>query len=233
MDISERIKQRMADLDIKGVDISRETGASSGGISQWVNGVSRPGSKYLAPLAKVLQCDPGWLLTGREASPNTNPKPEFPIAPVRGHRDSWLDEPSEDIIIPHFYEDEVAAEHHSIQNYESAGPFVRIHKDLISSSCTSPANAIAVTVTGNSMEPVLQDGCIIGIDTGSHGIRDGKMYAIEHGSMLRVKVLYRTPGGGLRLKSYNEVEYPEESLSAEEARSIQIIGRVFWSSQTH
>jgi phage repressor protein C with HTH and peptisase S24 domain len=127
----------------------------------------------------------------------------------------------------------VAAELQSIKNNEFAGPFVSIHKDLILSSGTSPENAIAVTVTGNSMEPVLQEGCIIGIDTGSEGIRDGKMYTFEHGNMLRVKVLYRTPGGGLRLKSYNELEYPEESLSAEEARSIQIIGRVFWSSQAH
>jgi len=65
MEISDRIKQRMAELGIKGVDITRVTGVSSGGVSQWVNGVTKPNGEKLLALSRVLRCNPEWLLTGR------------------------------------------------------------------------------------------------------------------------------------------------------------------------
>jgi len=91
-------------------------------------------------------------------------------------------------------------------------------------------NAVCVKVTGSSMSPVLPDGSTVGIDTSKISITDGKMYAIDHGGMLRVKYLYRIPGGGVRIKSFNSEEYEDESYSKEQAVEIKIIGRVFWHS---
>ncbi|MCY1309102.1 HTH-type transcriptional regulator PrtR [compost metagenome] len=56
---------------------------------------------------------------------------------------------------------------------------------------------------------------------------DGKVYALKDDGMLRVKVLYRLPGGKVRLRSYNRDEYDDEER---ELAEIMIIGRVFWSS---
>jgi phage repressor protein C with HTH and peptisase S24 domain len=58
------------------------------------------------------------------------------------------------------------------------------------------------------------------------------MYAINHGGQLRVKTLYRLPGGGVRMRSYNREEHPDEEYIAEEmiAKEIIIIGKVFWYS---
>ncbi|MCY1297396.1 HTH-type transcriptional regulator PrtR [compost metagenome] len=57
------------------------------------------------------------------------------------------------------------------------------------------------------------------------------MYAIDHAGELRVKVLYRLPGGGLRIRSYNDAEYPDERYDAEYVEhNIRIIGKVFWYS---
>lgn len=64
MDTSEKITARMDALNIKGVDITKKIGASSGAISQWKKGVSVPSGKYLLPLAKMLESDPEWLLSG-------------------------------------------------------------------------------------------------------------------------------------------------------------------------
>ena len=50
MDVSDRIKQRMRDLNVKAVDIVKNTGASKGSVSQWVNGTSEPSSKNLQAL---------------------------------------------------------------------------------------------------------------------------------------------------------------------------------------
>ncbi|WP_205966184.1 S24 family peptidase, partial [Pseudomonas viridiflava] len=63
-------------------------------------------------------------------------------------------------------------------------------------------------------------------------IVDGKMYAINHDGQLRVKMLYRLPGGGVRMRSYNRNEHPVEEYSAQDMvdKQIIVVGKVFWSS---
>jgi phage repressor protein C with HTH and peptisase S24 domain len=92
--------------------------------------------------------------------------------------------------------------------------------------------AVCVTVNGNSMEPVLPHGSTVGVDQGCTTITDGKMYALNHGGQLRVKTLYRLPGGGLRMRSYNREEHPDEEYSATDLikNEIIVIGKVFWYS---
>ena len=82
------------------------------------------------------------------------------------------------------------------------------------------------------MAPVLPDGSTVGVDTGSTVVRDGKIYAINQNGHLRIKMLHRLPDGGIRLRSFNREEYPDEeyTLNDMEDKEITIIGRVFWSS---
>lgn len=91
-------------------------------------------------------------------------------------------------------------------------------------------NAVCVEVIGNSMEPVLPDGATVGVDMGSKDVKDGKMYAVEYGELLRVKLLYLMPGGKVKIHSYNTQEHDDELIPMSE---IRIIGRVFWSSVTY
>lgn len=92
--------------------------------------------------------------------------------------------------------------------------------------------AVCVTVSGNSMEPVLPDGSTVGVNKGQTSITDGKMYALKHDGQLRVKVLYRMPGGGMRMRSFNQAEHPDEIYTPEELEknSIEVLGRVFWGA---
>lgn len=87
-------------------------------------------------------------------------------------------------------------------------------------------NAYCYTVAGDSMEPMLPDGCAIGVDYGSTEIRDGKVYAIEHGGIFRVKILIMLPNGRVRLRSVNR-DYDDEDVPLDE---IRVLGKVFWSS---
>jgi phage repressor protein C with HTH and peptisase S24 domain len=77
------------------------------------------------------------------------------------------------------------------------------------------------------MEPVIPSRQAVGIDTGVSKVTlDGDIYAIEHGGLLRVKRLYRMPGGKVRINSYNS-EYPDETVPE---RDITVLGRIFWWS---
>lgn len=109
---------------------------------------------------------------------------------------------------------------------------LRFSKSTLRRMNVQPENANCITVHGNSMEPQLPDGSTVGINLGDNAVRDGKLYAINHDGLVRIKVLYNLPGGGLRLHSYNSEEHPDEKYSLDEIKeqNIQIIGRVFWSS---
>lgn len=109
---------------------------------------------------------------------------------------------------------------------------LRFGKQTLRRQNVQPSEAVCVTVSGNSMEPVLPHGSTVGVDQGSTAITDGKMYALNHGGQLRVKTLYRAPGGGIRMRSYNRDEHPDEEYSAEDMlqKDIIVIGKVFWYS---
>lgn len=96
------------------------------------------------------------------------------------------------------------------------------------------SNAKIVQIWGNSLLPVLNNGDLVAVDISQTvPIRDGDLYAVRDGVLLRVKILINLPDGGLILRSFNKDEYPDEILTFEDRRArIHVIGRVFWSSRT-
>lgn len=229
MDTSERIKRRMRALGLKSVDLVKQTGASKGAISHWVNGTTQPSGENLLSLAKCLKCSPDWLLSG-EAE-----KIEVRESNAEWHAGFELwdgDTPLRDdeVALPFYREVELAAGSGSTFVQENGGCKLRFAKSTLKKSRVEPNNAACVTVSGNSMLPVLRHGTTVGVDTSKKSIIDGEMYAIDHDGMLRVKMLYRTPGGGIRIKSYNNDEFPDEFIAPEKASEIKIIGWVFWWS---
>ncbi|OOF43458.1 transcriptional regulator [Rodentibacter trehalosifermentans] len=88
-------------------------------------------------------------------------------------------------------------------------------------------NAVCVVADGNSMEPVIPDGSTVGIDLGNKVIRDGKIYAINHGGLLRIKLLYNMPNDQVKIRSYNSEEHHDEVANLQD---ITVLGKVFWYS---
>lgn len=80
---------------------------------------------------------------------------------------------------------------------------------------------------GNSLLPVLNNGDLVAVDISQTvPIRDGDLYAVRDGVLLRVKILINLPDGGLILRSFNKDEYPDEILTFEDRRArIHVIGR--------
>lgn len=95
-------------------------------------------------------------------------------------------------------------------------------------------NARIVKIWGNSLLPVLNNGDHVAVDVSqSKPVRDGNLYALRDGVLLRVKVLINQPDGGILMRSFNKDEYPDEILTFDERRArIHVIGRVFWSSRS-
>ena len=98
---------------------------------------------------------------------------------------------------------------------------------LQSRGVTSRGNLRVASVRGDSMQPYLQDNDIVLLDMGQTDIVDNQIYAIEHSGDVRVKRLTKKFDGGILIRSDNR-DYPEESLSPEQAGSLRTLGRVLW-----
>lgn len=113
---------------------------------------------------------------------------------------------------------------------------VKLHLDLndeiLLKQGVEPQYVIAVAISGNSMLPVLHDGSTVVAHMRETQVVDGRMYVIDHGGQIRVKALYRLPGSGIRVRSYNTAEHPDETYTAREMEDshIRIMGRVFWGA---
>jgi phage repressor protein C with HTH and peptisase S24 domain len=115
---------------------------------------------------------------------------------------------------------------------EDGGESLRFRKKNLRENSVRFDQAKCVTVRGNSMTPVLRDGATVGVDLGKTSlgdIIDGDLYAINHNGQLRVKQLFRLPIG-IRLRSFNRDEHPDEDYSFHrmQEEQISILGHVFW-----
>ena len=163
------------------------------------------------------------------------PPQDLSNAEIVGEVVEWSDEtplsPGE-VCIPFLKEVELAAGSGRTAVEVSTDRRLRFGKYSLKKKNVQAEHAVAVTVRGNSMEPNLPDGATVAVNTAETTVTDGKTYAINHAGQLRVKLLYRLPGGGLRIRSYNRDEHPDEEYTVEQMREqeISVIGRVFWGA---
>lgn len=136
----------------------------------------------------------------------------------------------DEVALPFFREVEFSAGPGRHEVIENQGMKLRFAKSTLKKKSVPASEAACVTVSGKSMEPVYPDGCTVGIDKSKNKLVDGDIFAIDHDGELRVKIMYKLTGGGIRLRSFNIDEYPDENYSAKESVNIRILGRVFWWS---
>jgi transcriptional regulator with XRE-family HTH domain len=82
-------------------------------------------------------------------------------------------------------------------------------------------------VMDDSMEPYLEVGDSVLIDTGQTEVITNEAYVIRYGDELRIRRLSRRFDGGLFLRADNP-RYPEEHIEPEKVERIAIVGRVLW-----
>lgn len=183
----------------------------------------------LEEVAELLSVNARWLRYGegpKHPSDSANENNGGDCVPLQSGRSFSRS----DIEVPIYRETESATGPTVIA--EAPGKKVRLPLHVLQSMNINVDNAICIAMIGNSMADKIQADSLIGIDRGLTRIIDGEMYALEHSGMLRVKYLYRLPGNGLRLRSHNSAEYPDELFTAEqiEEQGIRVWGWVFWWS---
>ena len=239
--LRERLKAAMSAAGIRSEgELARLSGVPQPTIHRIITGQSvDPRRSNLEKIANACGISYLELASGgnavAEQKPHYRARPEGSELEFVGHLDAWdsdtpLDE--DEVELPLFREVELSAGAGQTQVIENQGAKLRFAKATLSRANVAPECAACAFVRGNSMEPVMPDGTTVGVNTAETDIRDGEIYALDHDGMLRVKYLYRKPGGGMMIRSQNQDEHPDEHYTNQDIadQHIRVIGRVFWWS---
>ncbi|MGB9088400.1 MAG: S24 family peptidase [Pseudomonas farsensis] len=234
--IYEQRKQaaKIAGRSLNQADVADACGWSGqSAFSQYATGKVPLNLEALLRMAKALDFSPA------EVSPRLlkgiaepmQPSKDMELKPIRAWDEKTpVDE--DEVAVPFLKEVELAAGSGRFGIEEDDGSKLRFDKASLRANGVQFEKAKCVRVRGNSMTPVLRDGATVGVNTGLTSITDitdGELYAINHSGQLRVKQAYRMPGG-IRLRSFNRDEHPDEDYSFQQMQDqeISIIGHVFW-----
>ncbi|WP_267268540.1 XRE family transcriptional regulator [Pseudomonas protegens] len=237
MEFKDRLKAARRHAKLNQTELAERAGLTQTSISDLERGKSKA-TAFAAQIASVCGVSPMWLaegvgemLKGASAEPSAPPQPGVKLSNI----EAWDDTtplPDDEVYVPFLREVELAAGSGRFVIEESDTAKLRFFKSDLRRNNVQFSNAKCVIVRGNSMFPVLRDGATVGVNTGKNSlgdIVDGDLYAINHNGQLRVKQVYRLPTG-LRLRSFNRDEHPDEDYTFAEAQEqkISILGHVFW-----
>ncbi|MFQ0995641.1 helix-turn-helix transcriptional regulator [Gilliamella sp. BG2] len=190
-------------------------------ISQLINGKASFGEKS----ARRLEQDYGMPSFYLDKTSNNKSN-----ATILGAIEDWdSDTPLDDdeVEVPFYKDIRLSAGNGFADDIEDYNGYkLRLSKSTMKRYGIDKNCTVCVVVDGDSMEPVFRDGARVAINLTDRHIRDGKIYAINHDGLLRIKILEKVPGSQVKIKSYNS-GYDDEIVSQDE---ITILGRVWWQS---
>ena len=217
-DFQSRLEQLMVEHNVTQAQITKTVNTSRTSVSNWVSGKQLPSSESLLPLAKMFNVSPEWLLHGK----------------VEGLTASAANEDSNGyVLIPKY--DIKAACGTGFENAEdllSGG--LMFKEKWLRTKGYRPDKLAVIYLSGLSMVPTIAPdsvGLLDLSDSQPDMMRSGQVYAFVDGHDLRVKrVFYSFNRQELRLTSDNpdKMTYPDEVVTAEQARDIRLVGRVVW-----
>lgn len=230
---SERLTIAMRERGVTQGALANAVGMSQPSVWKLVSGGAK-GSRKTVQIAKYLGVRPEWLSDGAGDMRDSDVNEPQNIRESSLKVAVWEDmdrDPEEFVEIP-LLNVSLSAGNGSCELEESSD-FALVFRRYYLKKMGVPASAAKlVRVSGQSMEPTLNDGDIVGVNTQDTTIRDGKTYAICQSDLLRVKTLIATPTSVI-IRSINREEYPDEVLGREDfQKNVKIIGRVFWSSHS-
>jgi phage repressor protein C with HTH and peptisase S24 domain len=241
---------RKSSLKLTQAKLAEEANISPPAVAMYLNGQNPLNAKFAAVLARTLGVQVSEFSKRLESEINAYAVPlsdvlkktdlsgldaPGPEASMLGPISAWDDDTElddDEVAIPLLKDVRVAAGTGRIAEDYDSGKKIRMGKYTLRNQGVQFDKAVCVTVHGNSMEPALPEGSTVGVNLGNTAVKDGKVYVIKHEGELRVKQLYRLPGGGLRFRSFNRAEHDDEDYSPQEMldKHIEVVGKVFWSS---
>ncbi|WP_309413508.1 S24 family peptidase [Desulfobulbus sp.] len=108
---------------------------------------------------------------------------------------------------------------------EDMRDYYAFRKSWLYRVASSPKSVVLMRVQGSSMDPTIQDGDAVMIDTGRRDIKEGMIYALRVDSTVMIKRLSFRIGGKVRIISDNRQDFePYEA----DTKDLHIIGQIIF-----
>lgn len=91
----------------------------------------------------------------------------------------------------------------------------------------APEDLLAFEVQGKAMEPTVNQGDLLLVDTSASTIASLDMHVIDIGGELLVRRLERVLDGGIIIRTDND-RFPPQVISKNERDALKLVGRVVW-----
>lgn len=229
--MNERIALAIRESGKNKGEIAASCGVANSAVTQWINGSSKSlKPENLYALASATGFSPMWLGIGQGPQKQIKIEPNAELIGAMAAWDSSTPLYDDEVALPFYKEVQIAAGCGASKVIEVPGRLLRFARSTLRDAGVQPEHAVCASIKGRSMERLILDGATICIDTSDKVIVDGEIYAFDQDGMLRVKYMYRTPGGGVRIRSENAEEFPDEFLTPEQFAKIRMLGWVFWWS---
>lgn len=227
--LAERLKEARKLRGITQKALGDMVGLSQAAIQKIEVGKASQTSKILE-LSNALKIRPEWLNTGDGPMLLLGQNEAIPPEGEWGSVDLWDNEtplPDDEVEVPFLKDIELACGDGTFPREDYNGFKLRFSKATLRRVGAQNGSVLCFPAHGNSMEPVIPEGTTVAININDKKIIDGKVYAISQDGWNRLKILYRIGPNKLSIRSFNSSEHPDEEA---DLNSVQVIGRMFWTS---
>lgn len=221
--IGERIRAKRLELQLTQQDICIlfDPNLKRSSVSKWETGLATPDITRLEVIAKKLKTSVDYLITGKESKIKKG----------------------SDIIETDIADEETQDKFVWIDIIESSfscgiGESIEFHYDTVIGKMpfphsffqeknVSPKNMKIVTAKGDSMNDLIKDGDLVGIDISQTQVRDGGIYAVYFAGEGMIKQIFKEQDNSLILHSTNP-KFKDRTVTEENGTNFKVMGRQFW-----
>ncbi|MFQ5672982.1 MAG: XRE family transcriptional regulator [Nitrospinales bacterium] len=227
-DIGSRFKFMRESLCLSQQQLSEKIGFPQQTISRIESGQQKPAESILKILKYLFNVDRSWLMDG-------SGELEMDFIPIGRALAGGTDETFLKLIEAH-ERCRGSADIPIYNAWQNPGSgsldtekHLVIHREWIQNKLgVVPQKLVAVTVSGDSMEPTLKNGDVILVNLNLGYLMDNAIYVLNVDGTLLVKRIERLVAGGVVLRSDNKLVSPDQNIDNEQAGRLDIVGRVVW-----
>ncbi|QPJ63001.1 MAG: helix-turn-helix transcriptional regulator [Candidatus Nitronauta litoralis] len=196
--------------------LSELAGISEPTMNHYESGKRVPTVDTLLNLARILECDPGWLLTGGE-SPALK---QEPASTVRKDTGGFVFVPQYDLGL--------LSNGASIQSSQVVDHLAFKRDWVVQELRSVPDQLLLIRCTGDAMEPTIKADDLLLVDRSPEKKREDGIFLIHIDGGLYVRRVERRLEGGLTIRGDKTGAAPEEKIPREKEKQLDLIGRIVW-----